>query len=178
MPKPFYNTQPSQEEMAKTLKVEKGVRSASIFKRLVAFLVDLAILNFIVVWPFKRFFESMIPSGNLMELASFVKANPAIVSQVNSIYLFMGIMFFIYFTICEARFGQSLGKYIVGIYVKGEKENATFWQIVIRNIFLIPIFPILLLWVIDPLSLVFTKSRFSDRISKTQVIENVKKVYV
>ena len=58
------------------------------------------------------------------------------------------------------------------IYVVSDDGMKT-WQVLARNIVFIPIFPFILLWVLDPLFMFFTKTnqRLSEILSKTKVVE-------
>jgi uncharacterized RDD family membrane protein YckC len=79
----------------------------------------------------------------------------------------------LYFVILENKLRQSIGKMIFNLYVEGQDKDIKYWQLFARSMFLIPIFPFVLLWIIDPIVMLFTKEnqRLSEILSKTKVVE-------
>ena len=63
----------------------------------------------------------------------------------------------------------------MGLYVVSETGKLSLSQIMLRNLALLPFFPFIALWVIDPGFMMFTKTqrRLSDVISRTKVIQSV-----
>jgi uncharacterized RDD family membrane protein YckC len=163
--------------MAERLALSKKEVPAGVLKRLLAFLIDLVVLNLVVVYPFRALIARLIPAGSIGELASALESSPGVLNQLNFVYITIGVLLYIYFTISESRLQQSLGKMLLGLQVKSGKESPSFWQIAVRNLFLLPVFPFVLLWLIDPLTLIFTKRRLSDIISKTSVISHETKLW-
>ena len=68
---------------------------------------------------------------------------------------------------------QTIGKMLMKIYVVSDTKTLNPWQLLVRNLVFIPIFPFVLLWLIDPLFMFFTKTnqRLSEILSKTRVVE-------
>lgn len=68
---------------------------------------------------------------------------------------------------------QTIGKMLMKIYVVSDNANIKTWQLFTRNLVFIPIFPFVLLWVLDPLLMFFTKTnqRLSEILSKTKTVE-------
>ena len=73
----------------------------------------------------------------------------------------------------EGLLRQSIGKIFTNIYVVSETKELKLWQLLVRNLFLIPFFPFVLLWIVDPAFMFFTKDnkRLSEILSKTKVVE-------
>ena len=73
----------------------------------------------------------------------------------------------------EKKMGQTIGKVLMRIYVVSDNNNLKTWQLLTRNLIFIPIFPFVLLWIIDPLFMFFTKTnqRLTEILSKTKVVE-------
>ena len=73
----------------------------------------------------------------------------------------------------KKRMGQTIGKMLMKIYVVSDNQDLKAWQLLTRSIVFIPIFPFILLWVLDPLFMFFTKTnqRLSEILSKTKVVE-------
>ena len=146
---------------------------ALIWKRILAFFIDLFIINFIILFPFKGFFNNIVPGSFSFKESLEIAKNPELNSILIAIAISSSILMILYFMILEKRFGQSAGKMLTNIYIVSETKKISFLQLLTRNLFLIPFFPFILLWVLDPLFMVFTKEnkRLSEVLSKTKVVE-------
>ena len=149
---------------------------AFILKRAAAFFIDMVIINTIILIPFRKVFERIIP-----ESESFLKtleyfSNITNSTSITIVLLAVSFISILYFIILEKNLGQSVGKIIFNLYVKSQTKDLKYWQLFVRSIFLIPIFPFALLWIIDPIVLIFTKNhqRLSEILSGTKVVENHK----
>jgi uncharacterized RDD family membrane protein YckC len=150
---------------------------ASIFKRALAFLIDLSIINFIIFFPFRRLLQNVLPEESSFSLTyNFLKNNPELGTLLSITFMTMSFITILYFIILEKKLTQSIGKIILNINVASEKKHLKLWQLIVRNLFLIPIFPFILLWIIDPIFIILTKNkqRLSEILSKTKVIEQYK----
>ena len=89
------------------------------------------------------------------------------------ISIFASVIAILYFVILEQKNKQSIGKMLMNIYVESGQKERRVWQQFVRSMFLIPTFPFILLWILDPLFLLFTKDkrRLSEILSKTRVVE-------
>jgi len=160
------------------LPKEKSFKGpATIWKRALAFVVDLLIINLIILFPFRRLFQKILPeSASFTETYNFINQNSDFSSAVTFLTIVVALLSILYFYLLEKRLHQSIGKMLFNIYVVSDNKDIHRWQLLVRNIFLIPIFPFILLWILDPLFLFFTKNnqRLSEILSKTKVIENYK----
>ncbi len=143
---------------------------ASLLKRVVAFIIDILILRFVVVYPFSKAWIA-VPAGSFVETMEFFQQNPGISNTVYTTSAVIGILMMLYFAIFEYKLHQTVGKMLMKIYVKDKK--LAFWQCLVRNLFLIPVFPFVLLWITEPLFMIFTKEhqRLLEIITKTKVVE-------
>jgi uncharacterized RDD family membrane protein YckC len=157
--------------MAKQLIIEKKVMDAPVLSRVLAFAADLLILNLVIWLPFRTLLAKLIPQGDFREVYTLLAASPALIAKLSTVYFFMGLLAFVYFTFSELRLGQSIGKALFGLHVVSD-QKPSFMQIGLRNLFCFPVFPFPLLWIIDPLALGFTKRRASDMLTKTRVVLN------
>ena len=68
---------------------------------------------------------------------------------------------------------QTIGKMLMKVYVASDNNTLKAWQLLARNLVFIPIFPFVLLWILDPLFMFFTKTnqRLTEILSKTRVVE-------
>lgn len=148
---------------------------ASVWKRAFAFVVDLLVINLIILFPFRRLFQKIIPkSASFTETYNFLNQNSGFSAAISSLTIIVALLSILYFYFLEKRLHQSIGKMLFNIYVVSDNKEIKGWQLLVRNIFLIPVFPFILLWVLDPIFLFFTKTnqRLSEILSKTKVIEN------
>ncbi|MBN1503381.1 RDD family protein [Candidatus Woesearchaeota archaeon] len=154
-------------------KKRKIVADASPIKRILAFIIDLFIIEFVIGSPFSGAISGIMPnSTNLSEYRSMA-ANPSLSDRFYWLFLAMFFLIFLYFVVFEAKLHQTPGKMIMKLYVRGiqKKNTLSIWQICLRNLIFLPIFPFILLWVVDPIFLLVKKQRFSDILAKTKVIE-------
>ena len=96
-----------------------------------------------------------------------------------SISIAISVLSIAYFTILESNIGQSIGKKFLHLKVTSLEKNPKIWQYIIRSLFLIPLFPFILLWLIDPIYIFFNTDgqRLTESVSKTKVIEEFSQGY-
>ncbi|MEK6946095.1 MAG: RDD family protein [Nanoarchaeota archaeon] len=145
---------------------------ALLWKRIAAFLIDLAIINLIILLPFRSLLAKIFPAdysfSEALKLLSSTD-NAELITLVSSM---MGVFIMLYFYLLEKKMHQSIGKRIMKIYVASDSKELKFWQVLVRNLVFLPLFPFFLLWILDPLFMLFTKTnqRLSEILSKTKVI--------
>lgn len=150
---------------------------ASVLKRIIAFIADLFIVNMVILFPFKRIFDDIIPdTSSFSETLDLLSANAEYSASITIIVLSASILTILYFMAMEKKFGQTPGKMLFNLYVVSQAKKMRYWQLFVRSMFLIPIFPFVLLWVIDPIVMLFTKEnqRLSEILSRTKVVEKYK----
>ena len=147
---------------------------ASHIKRLLAFLLDIVIINFVLLWPFEKLLTSLVPSNTTFLFQTTTISVPLLITMFA-----IGIVMLLYFTLFELAIGQTPGKilfdlYVVSTNIKDKKEiKLTFGQIITRNLFIIPVFPFFLLILIDPIFALFNvnNQRFLEIVSHTIVVQ-------
>jgi len=147
---------------------------ALVWKRLLAFVADLLIINLVIFFPFKRIIQRAIPEfGSYSEAYSFLSSNQSYTTTLTVVSLVMSVFAILYFVLLEQKIGQTPGKMLFNISVVSDVKKIRCWQFIVRSLFIIPIFPFVLLWVIDPLFMFFTKTsqRLSEILSKTKTVE-------
>jgi uncharacterized RDD family membrane protein YckC len=156
------------------LKSKTTNGQASVLKRIIAFLIDLIILNIIVLFPFGSIL------GEIIDQASSFTDTLDLLSSSSSFQLSMiigaiSLVTVLYFAIFEKKLGQTPGKMFFKLYVIGEKKEVKYWQLLARSMFLIPYFPFILLLFIDPIVMFFNKDgqRLSEILSKTKTVEKL-----
>lgn len=155
-------------------KEKTFIGPALLWKRVVAFFIDLLILNLVVLFPFRSLFQGIIPKDySFSEAYKFLSTSTNFTGFITSVSFVMAILITLYFYKLEKKMGQTIGKMLMRIYVVSENNDLKSWQLLVRNLVFIPIFPFILLWIIDPLFMFFTKSgqRLTEILSRTKVIE-------
>ena len=145
---------------------------ALLWKRIVAFLIDILILALFVFIPFRGVFAGSMKSSFSESLKS-IASNEQLISGFRPYYIAMSLLAFLYFFIMESKMSQTIGKKIMNLHVAGETKDLKKWQVFVRSLLFIPIFPFDLLVIIDPLFMFFRSSnqRLSEILSKTRVVE-------
>ncbi len=175
---------------------KKYVIPASVLKRLFAFVIDLFIVNIFIVSPFNPLFASFA-SDSFTSAYDVLISNPEARNALSLAMAIITIMVLLYFCILQIKFGQTIGMMILNIYVikvpdagvvselkKTQRKVSKvpsfdikpgFLDSLIRNLFLIPFFPFMLLWLIDPLFMFLNKNsqRLMEVFSKTLTVEIV-----
>jgi len=148
---------------------------ASIPRRLIAFIIDLLIIDFVILSPFNKFFQMIIPSGTLSEQIRFFQENPKISNPINLLLIVIGILVLFYFTIFEYKISQTPGKIITGLYVIPQKK-VKFINYLLSNITFIPVFPFYLLWIIDPVYMIISpkNQRLMEKLNNLLVVQKYK----
>jgi len=146
---------------------QSTIINAALWKRLLAFLLDILLLDITVFSPFRNIIESAIPKGNIWR----INYNFSVVSSITLVSL----LALAYFYILERSVGQTAGKMLFGLHVVPTNKNPTGWQFFLRSCFVIPFLPFVLLWVADPLFLLFSKDgqRLTEKFGKTKVVEKI-----
>ena len=155
---------------------KKFYGSPSVLKRIISLLLDLVIINLVIIRPFRGLIvENIGKSTDFSETLSMLNSNPEITSMMTSILFISSLLAIIYFSVLEWKFGQSIGQMIMNLYVQPEKnkKDMKYLQCLVNNMFVLPFFPVVLLWVIDPIYLFYTggNQRLSERISGTKIMQ-------
>ena len=59
----------------------------------------------------------------------------------------------------------------MNIAVMSELGELTLWQCILRNIVVLPFFPFIILWVVEPIYLFTQGRRLLERLSKTRTVQ-------
>lgn len=146
---------------------------ASVLKRILAFIIDLLIINFVILFPILGILSKMLPEINsfsdVMNSLSSVEYSTSI-----TVIVFITVVFHIlYFVIFEKKLRQSVGKMAFNLYVESKTKDLKYWQLIVRSVFFI--FPNIVRF-IDFITMLFTKEnqRLLEVLSKTKVVEKYK----
>lgn len=147
---------------------------ALIWKRIAAFFIDLVIINLIILFPFRRLFRNIIPIDySFSEAYRLLSTSANYTSFITLVSFVMSVLVILYFLMMEGRMRQTIGKMMMKIYVVSDNNSLSRWQLLVRNLAFIPVFPFVLLLALDPLFMLFTKTnqRLTEILSKTKVVE-------
>ena len=133
------------------------IAPASITRRAFAFLLDLILINFVIFTPFKLMLNKIIPVSSYAATKDYIQSNPQALASISSIFFVVGILVLFYFSYMEYKIQQTPGKMILGIHIQHDAK-IKFSNYLFSNLFLLPIFPFTLLWIIDPIYL-FTSNK-------------------
>ncbi len=141
------------------------MQPAPLYKRIIAYLIDLAIVNLIIVSPFKSLMASLIPT-NFSEI--YTALTLMFSAKVMLIIFISGIFAILYWAVLEFKIQQTLGSLIMGISVMPLTKRYNFSQALLRNITKFS----LILLLLD--SIFIFKSdknqRLTERLSQTMTI--------
>ncbi len=149
----------------------KVQETPSIFKRSLAFLVDIGILSMTILAPVTSLLEKMIPEADFSASYALLTGNEKINSIVSVSMVFVFALIVCYFSILEYVFGQTAGKRLMKLQVVdiNGKEPGLI-QCIVRNMVFLPVFPFILFWIIDPVYMLLTKQTLSDQLTKTKTV--------
>lgn len=150
------------------MKVQKvGVVKAGRLKRLIAFVIDLLVLEVFIFLPFspllRRIFPDKFGFGFIIEEVA--------AKELALLLIALGLLMLLYFALFEYKLRQSIGKMALNIYVVSEYKELRLWQAIVRNMLFIPIFPFNIVPIIDAIFFLVKNRRFSEIITKTDTVE-------
>jgi hypothetical protein len=139
------------------------VKDASLLRRLGAFVADLLLLDFAIFSSFGPLLLGSFDIGQVLR-EGFTLSPAAYAAAV-----MMALLGLAYFSLFEYVLGQTPGMMLLNI----RAINVTLWRSLIRNAYLVPVFPFPLLWVVEPVHLALRKTRFLEVISRTRTVEYI-----
>jgi uncharacterized RDD family membrane protein YckC len=148
---------------------------ASILRRILAFMIDIIILDFVVFAPFSAVIKRMVPKSNFAILTAALQSNKEAANMLFLMITFASLFALLYFALLEYRLGATIGKRILGLEVVSDTGSLKFWQVIVRTLFIIPAFPFVLFWILDPVYLAMSNAsmRMLERWSMTRTIQKV-----
>ncbi len=138
-------------------------RPAPLWKRFLAFIIDMLVLEFFVFSYFEKIIRGIVPGTDVLSISS--------VAQLSAVSGVLGALVVTYFTVMEYSFGQTIGYMAANIRLI--MQDASLWRIALSNVTFLPFFPFIILWVIDPLMIVFSNNhqRFMHTLLGMQAVE-------
>ncbi|MBU0461853.1 MAG: RDD family protein [Nanoarchaeota archaeon] len=133
---------------------------AAIWKRALAFVIDLLLIDFIVIGPFKDVILSLA-GYSTKQTWGMILTEPNNMASIMLIFALVSILALLYFVLTEYVLGQTIGKIIMKIRVVSlvpDRPWPGFGSCLIRSLFIIPVAPFYFLWIIDPIFMMFNQN--------------------
>ncbi|MFH1073293.1 MAG: RDD family protein [Nanoarchaeota archaeon] len=143
------------------------IQDTGLFKRGLSLLIDLLVLEFIAVMPFSRIFSTTFAGTFAENMNIFEQGLPPGIGFIFAVIIILAL---IYFTLFQYYFQQTIGMMLTKTYAEG---NMTFWKSLFRSIFIIPVFPVYILWIIEPIHIYLRKQSLIERMTNTRTVEYV-----
>ena len=136
----------------------------STWKRLGAFVFDLLIMDFLLLYPFNNIAEK---AANAINYSFLAYQGP-----MTQLIIAVSILGILYFTLFEYLLGQTVGKMLMRIVsVSADDRRMSVMQAFGRNLFLLPFIPFVFLWVLDPIFIIWKRISLSEMLTKTKTVE-------
>ena len=100
---------------------------------------------------------SKFEGGSLLNY-DYILQDPRLTSLVLFIFAVRVLLALIYFSILEYKYGETVGKMLLNIKVESLVKKPSYPQYLIRSMFLLTVPPFILLWILDPIFILFTNS--------------------
>jgi hypothetical protein len=139
----------------------KIVQDAGFFRRFCSFVIDVFILDLLVTAPFTPLFSSLVSR------ASNAGWNVHYTSTEIAAVIFLFALIYLYFVLFEYFLGQTFGMMLANTRLAGDDSLGT---IMVRNSFIIPVFPFVLLWIAEPLAVFFWRRSILEQLTKTRTV--------
>jgi uncharacterized RDD family membrane protein YckC len=145
------------------------------WRRALAFILDLFIINLVIVSPFREMFSKYFYNGSLSQgLSQSLSFSETILpSNLYWAVFLIFLLALLYFAFFEYYLGQTPGMMLLRIKAISLKEKdgqIKLWSAIVRNCYILPFFPFYIFWIIEPLYLAFYKERLLEKITFTKTI--------
>jgi len=153
------------------------IAPASFWKRMLAFGIDLLVIDFFILSLFSPVAEALVDTADFASVYNFIQSGAAQSEALAFAFLLVALMAWAYFALMNYASGQTMGCLIMNLYVVEHKGQdfmrPKLWQCFLRNMFTIPVFPFVFFLVIDPIYLIFARKgkRITEWVSSTRVVE-------
>lgn len=130
------------------------------WKRVFAFLIDLAIVDLIITRPLSKLISGMIDDVSDLLNFSF---------ELFLISLFVGVLGVLYWAILEYKIGQTLGALIFKLRARSLNKGMSFPQAILRNLTKLSV----VLLLIDSINILYSekRQRYFEVLSRTVTVE-------
>ena len=141
-----------------TPRATRVLQEASPLRRAGAFLLDILCIDLIVTAPFTPLFTSMVGRIGKTGITGFTYT-----ARELALVVVIFLIAYAYFVLFEYVLGQTPGMMLLGTVAE-----PALWQALVRNSFLLPFFPFVMFWFIEPFAILFSRRGVLERISGTR----------
>lgn len=156
----------------------KASSNPSFVKKALAFMIDLFVLNIFIVPGFRQAIARLIPHApgmpDVLSYFSRLQSSSADATAVALVMLLMSLYALAYFSLSEYISGTTIGMALMSMKVVDEHNmKPGLFRSVLRNIYIFPFFPFILLWLAEPAFLIAGKrgQRLTEMLTRTRVLE-------
>jgi len=130
--------------------------TASYWRRLGAFVIDLLLFDFFILSPWSLIVMEKFSFTGYDQMYSLLISSQTLLVTFYIVAVFMTLLLICYFTIFQFILGQTLGMMLFKLRVVSLEGELSMGKCFFRNLFLIPFFPFSFLWAIEPIHLFFS----------------------
>jgi len=138
------------------------VQDASFLRRMFAFLFDFALIDLFIAAPFASLFENLVTRTEREGYIGLVYTHQEIAAAT----LLFAVIFF-YFVLFEYLLQQTPGMMLLNTKVEGQPGLA---RVLLRNSFILPVFPFIILWFVEPLTIILRKRSVLEQLTNTRTL--------
>jgi len=138
------------------------VQDASFLRRAGAFLVDILLLDMVVTAPFTTILQNLATRAERVGFSALTYTGTELAAAV-----FLFLIIYLYFVLFEYLLGQTLGMMLMNTRVIGRNS---IWSALARNSFLLPVFPFIVFWIVEPVAILFWRRGVLEQLSQTRTI--------
>lgn len=139
-------------------RTARVMQDASFLRRCGSFIIDMLLLDLLVTAPFTPIFARFL-DADLMSITYTGKELAAIVTLFLIIYT--------YYVLFEYLLGKTPGMMLMHTQVSGENGLP---RLLLRNSFMLPFFPFIVFWIIEPAAVLFWRRSVLEHLTKTRTI--------
>ncbi len=153
---------------------QHAIVAPSFLTRSLAFFADMALLSVTIFAPLSLLAEQFVPAADYTTAYQYFLSNVSAANVLTIVFFFVFVLALLYFALLEYLLGQTAGKRLLRLkIVDVSGKQPAFWQCIVRNLVLLPVFPFMIFWVVDPLYLFFTKQRLTEQLSRTRTVNYI-----
>jgi hypothetical protein len=137
-------------------------QDASFLRRAGAFIFDILLLDLIITVPLAPVFKGLVARAQTGGWWSLTYTN----KEMGALLLLL-LIAYTYFVVLEYLLGQTVGMMLLDIRVDPAPRLRAA---ALRNCFLLPIGPLIVLWVLEPLAILLYKRSLLEYLSGTRTV--------
>lgn len=171
------NIRKKRDDLAKRYNLPTGklmLVPATYWKRFTAFFIDVLIIELLIFSPFRKILSKLVVSDlTFTSATTYFESNPDILNKVTWIMIMVAFLVVMYFSVLQHKIRQTLGMMLFNLWVYTDDKELSYWKILLSNLSFLPIFPFIMLWIIDPIYMLFSSSRqrLMQRLAGIYIVE-------